>query len=146
MKPARPTRDSYPHFRPLATRWGDNDVYGHVNNVVYYGFFDTVVNGWLIEAGLLEIGRSPVIGLVVSTGCDYFAEIAFPQAIEGGLRVERIGRSSVTYGIGIFAKGAAEAAAAGRFTHVYVDAASRRPVAVPDLMREALAALAAPGA
>lgn len=142
MKPERPRRADYPHFRPLATRWADNDVYGHLNNVVHYGLFDTVVNGWLIEQGLLEIGRSEVIGLVVSTGCDYFAELAFPDAIEGGLRVDRIGRSSVSYGIGIFRSGEPEAAAAGRFTHVYVDAATRRPVEIPAPMRARLEALA----
>ena len=113
-----------------------------MNNVVHYGLFDTVVNGWLIEQGLLEIGRSEVIGLVVSTGCDYFAELAFPDAIEGGLRVDRIGRSSVSYGIGIFRSGEPEAAAAGRFTHVYVDAATRRPVEIPAPMRARLEALA----
>jgi acyl-CoA thioester hydrolase len=120
----------------------DNDVYGHVNNVVYYSFFDTVVNGWLVERGLLDIERSPVIGLVVETTCSYFAPLAFPQAVTGGLRAERIGTSSVTYGIGIFADGAETAAAAGRFVHVYVDRERRRPAPLPDDLRAALEEIA----
>jgi len=140
-RPRPPGRAAFALFRPITTRWADNDVYGHVNNVVYYAFFDTVVNGWLVEQGLLEIQRSPVIGLVVETRCSYFAPLAFPDPLEGGLAVERIGRSSVTYRIGIFREGAAEAAAAGQFTHVYVDAESRRPVPLPDEHRAALASL-----
>lgn len=145
MRPEPPRRDAYRRFRPIGTRWSDNDIYGHLNNVVYYGLFDTAVNGWLIEQGLLLPGRSAIIGLVVSSGCDYFAELAFPEPVEAGLRVERIGTSSVAYGIGIFATGAERAAASGRFVHVYVDAATRRPVPVPAPMRAALAALLAPG-
>jgi len=140
-----PSREGYAHFRPIATRWSDNDVYGHVNNVVYYSFFDTVVNGWLMEQGLLDPLTSPVIGLVVETRCRYFAPLAFPQALEGGLRVDRVGRSSVTYAVAIFAEGAATAAAAGHFVHVHVDAATRRPVALPEAWRARLATLSLPG-
>ncbi len=140
-RPEPPPRGAYPEMRALATRWADNDVYGHVNNVVYYAFFDTLVNGWLCERGLLEVQRSEVIGLVVSSACDYFAPVAFPDRLEGGIRVDRIGRSSVTYGLAIFAEGAELAAAAGRFTHVYVGMESRRPVPLPEQMRAALETL-----
>jgi acyl-CoA thioester hydrolase len=140
-RPGPPGRDAYRAFRPITTRWSDNDIYGHVNNVRYYEFFDTAVNGHLIEAGLLDIHDGAVIGLVVETACSYFAPLAFPDRVEGAIRVERIGRSSVTYSIGIFAEGTPEAAAAGRFTHVYVDRETRRPVALPDEMRRGLEAL-----
>ncbi|GMG81772.1 thioesterase family protein [Paralimibaculum aggregatum] len=140
-----PGRAAFALFRPIGLRWHDNDVYGHVNNVVYYGLFDTLVNAWLCERGLLEVQRSPVIGLVVSSSCDYFASVAFPQRLEGGLRAERIGTSSITYGIGIFAEGAATAAAAGRFTHVMVDAATHRPVPIPEAHRAALQELTPEG-
>jgi acyl-CoA thioester hydrolase len=122
----------------------DNDRYGHVNNVVYYSFFDTAVNRWLIEAGLLDLDGGEIIGLVVHTACDYFAPLAFPQDVEAGISVERIGSSSVTYRIGIFAGAAASAAASGRFTHVYVGAADRRPRPLPPRWRDALAALDPP--
>lgn len=133
-----PSRADYAAFRTITTRWMDNDVYGHVNNVVYYSFFDTAVNGWLMDRGVLAIETSPVIGLVVETTCSYFAPIAFPDAVEAGIRVERIGTSSVTYGVGIFRGEAERAAAAGRFTHVYVDRSVRRPVALPDALRGVL--------
>jgi len=136
-----PERADYRAFRAITTRWADNDVYAHVNNVVYYSFFDTVVNGWLIANALLRPAEGPVIGLVAETQCRYFAPLAFPDAIEGGLRADRIGRTSVTYGIAIFREGAAHAAAAGHFVHVYVDAASRRPVPLPQALRDALPAL-----
>ncbi|MEM9146809.1 MAG: thioesterase family protein [Pseudomonadota bacterium] len=142
VRPEPPARDAYRDFYPLGTRWADNDVYGHLNNVVYYALFDTAVNGWLVEAGQLTIGTSPIIGFVVSSQCDYFASLAFPDRLEAGLRVERIGRSSVTYGIGIFGLDAPLAAAAGRFTHVYVTADTRRPTPLPDAMRAALQTLA----
>ena len=144
MSRAAPVRADYVHFRSITTRWADNDVYGHVNNVVYYSFFDTVVNGWLVDQGLLDPGTSPVIGLVVETRCSYFAPLAFPQRLEGALRVDRVGRSSVTYGLAIFAEGAQTAAAAGDFTHVHVDAHTRRPVPLPDALRARLAVLAPP--
>ena len=122
-------RAAYRRFVPLATRWLDNDVYGHLNNVVYYGLFDTAVNGILIEAGALDIRAGEVVGFVVETRCNYFSPLAFPQALEAGIRVGRIGSSSVRYEIGIFAAGAAETAARGHFVHVYVERATQRPVA-----------------
>ena len=119
----------------------DNDVYGHVNNVVYYSYFDTAVNGFLVEEGLLDIVRSPVVGYVVETGCTFFAPIAFPDALEAGLAVTALGKSSVTYRIGIFKAGAERAAAQGRFVHVYVDRATERPVEIPAPTRRALETL-----
>lgn len=136
---ARPDpRSAYRHFLPIQTRWSDNDAYGHVNNVVYYGWFDTVVNAYLIEAGALDIALSPVVGLVVETRCSYFSELAFPQPVEAGLRVARIGSSSVRYEIGIFAARTDVAAAQGHFIHVYVDRATRRPASLPAPLRAAL--------
>ena len=132
------TRDRYRHFQAIPTRWMDNDVYGHVNNVVYYSYFDTVVNQWLIERGLLDYLESAVIGLVVETSCSYFQPIAFPDVIHAGLRVAHLGRSSVRYEVGLFRNGAPTVAAAGHFVHVYVDRASNRPTPLPEPMREAL--------
>jgi acyl-CoA thioester hydrolase len=131
-------RSAYAVFRPITTRWMDNDVYGHVNNVVYYSFFDTAVNGLLMEAGVLDIHHGEVIGLVVETQCNYFAPIAFPQAVMAGVRVAQLGRSSVRYEIGLFAGDAAESAAAGHFVHVYVDRATRRPVPLPEPFKAVL--------
>jgi acyl-CoA thioester hydrolase len=140
--PARPApRAHYRHFTALATRWMDNDIYGHVNNVVYYSLFDTAVNRYLIEAGVLDIRAGAVIGLVVETHCNYFAPLAFPQTIEAGLRVAHIGRSSVRYDIGLFAEDAALSAASGHFVHVYVDRAARRPTTLPAAFVEALRGL-----
>lgn len=133
-EPLRP-RAAYRHWTPITTRWHDNDVYGHVNNVVYYGWFDTAVNDWLIDAGLLDIAGGDPIGLVVETGCRYAASLAFPQAVEVGLAVSKLGTSSVTYHLGIFAKGAPDAAAEGHLTHVYVGRDSRRPVSLPAAWR-----------
>jgi acyl-CoA thioester hydrolase len=116
----------------------DNDIFGHINNVVYYSFFDTVVNGALVEAGLFDLNGAETVGLVVETQCRYFAPLAFPDTLEGGLRVEHLGTSSVRYGIGIFRAGAEAAAAAGHFVHVYVDRASRRPKRIPAEIRVAL--------
>ena len=141
---ARPTaqpRSAYRRFMPLTTRWMDNDAYGHLNNVVYYSLFDTVVNRTLIEAGALDIERGEVIGLVVETHCNYFAPLAFPQSVEAGLRVASIGSSSVRYEIGLFAAAAELAAACGHFVHVYVDRATRRPVALPDKLKTTLQGL-----
>ena len=138
----RDTRAAYSRLVPLTTRWGDNDVYGHVNNVVYYAFFDTAVNGILVEAGALDIARSPVIGLVVETGCRYFAPVAFPDRITAGVRVAHLGRSSVRYEIAIFREDEAEEAAQGHFVHVYVDRETRRPVPLPERLRAVLAELA----
>ena len=131
-------RDAYPVWREMTTRWGDNDAYGHVNNTIHYAWFDSAVNAWLIEAGLLDIAQGDSIGLVVETGCRYAAPLAYPEPVEIGLGVARLGCSSVTYRLGVFAAGAAEAAAEGHFTHVYVDRAARRPVALPDAWRATL--------
>jgi acyl-CoA thioester hydrolase len=120
----------------------DNDAYGHVNNVHYYSYFDTAVNGWLVERGLLAIAESPVVGLVVESGCTYFESVAFPDALEAGIAVAHLGRSSVRYRIGIFKAGAEQAAAQGHFVHVYVDRTSQRPVEIPARTREALKTLA----
>jgi acyl-CoA thioester hydrolase len=137
-RPTRFTRADFRLFRPIATRWMDNDVYGHVNNVVYYSYFDTAVNGFLVQQGVLDIADSPVIGLVVETGCTYFASIAFPEALEAGVRVTKLGRSSVRYEVAIFRAGAEEAAAQGHFVHVYVDRATQRPVEMPEATRRIL--------
>ena len=142
-RPSAPERSAYPHFSPITTRWMDNDVYGHVNNVVYYSFFDTAVNRYLIEAGALDIEAGEVIGLVVETQCRYFAPLAFPQRVEAGLRVAQLGRSSVRYEVGLFAEGQALAAAAGHFIHVYVDRATRRPADLPAALHAALLPLTA---
>ncbi len=140
-RPAAAPRARFRHFAPITTRWADNDAYGHINNVVYYSYFDTVVNRYLIEAGALDLERSEVIGLVVETHCNYFASLAFPQRVEAGLRVARIGASSVRYEIGLFAEGGPLAAACGHFVHVYVDRATRRPVAaLPAALQRALQA------
>lgn len=124
-------RSAYRHFREIGTQWRDNDQYGHVNNAVHYAWFDTLVNAWLIENGLLQPAGGEVLGLVVSTSCQYFSEASFPDRIHGGLRVERLGSSSVTYGLGLFRNDAPETFSAGRFVHVYVDSRTRRPVALP---------------
>jgi acyl-CoA thioester hydrolase len=141
---ARPTprpRSDFRCFSLLDTRWMDNDVYGHVNNVVYYSYFDTAVNRHLIEAGALDIHRGDVIGLVVETQCRYFAPLAFPQQVEAGLRVAHIGRSSVRYEVGLFTPGEAMSAAHGHFVHVYVNRATRAPVALPVPLLNALQGL-----
>lgn len=133
---------AYSVFRSISTRWMDNDVYGHVNNVVYYSWFDTAVNAYLIEQGALDMHQGNTIGLVVETQCNYFAPLAFPQMIDAGIRVARLGNSSVRYEIGLFAQGVDEAAAQGHFVHVYVDRQSRRPVRLPENLRTVLEALA----
>ena len=134
----------FPHSRILTTRWKDLDPYGHMNNVVQYELFDTVVNAWLIERGALDIQKSPVIGLVVETGCNYFATLTYPEPVTAGLRVARIGRSSVRYEVALFAKGSERAAAQGHFVHVYVDRVTRRPVPeLPAALRLALEPLRA---
>jgi acyl-CoA thioester hydrolase len=128
LKPAPERRDRYRVFRAVPTRWSDNDIYGHVNNVVYYSWFDTVINALLIEHGALDMHQGKTIGLVVQTHCDYFAALAFPQTVQAGIRVARAGRSSVRYEIGLFAQGAQTAAAQGHFVHVYVQRQTQRPV------------------
>lgn len=137
-KPTPNRRDAYRHFQTIPTRWMDNDVYGHVNNVVYYSYFDTVVNQYLMEHGALDIERSQVIGFVVETGCQYFAPITFPDVVTAGLRVARIGNSSVRYEIGIFRNAEQAASAQGSFIHVYVDRATRRSTPLPAALRAAL--------
>jgi acyl-CoA thioester hydrolase len=127
-RPQPEPRSAYRAFRPISTRWMDNDAYGHVNNVVYYSWFDTAVNAHLIEHGVLDIQGGAAIGLVVETHCNYFAPLAFPQAVEAGLRVGHVGTSSVRYEIGLFAPGEALTAAKGHFVHAYVDRATRQPV------------------
>jgi acyl-CoA thioester hydrolase len=132
IHPQAEPRTAYQAFRPLTTRWSDNDVYGHLNNVVYYSLFDTAVNGLLIERGALDIDTGPVIGLVVETQCNYFAPLAFPQPLVAGIRVAHIGSSSVRYEIAIFPDDPDEPCAArGHFVHVYVDRVERKPAALP---------------
>jgi len=131
-------REHYRVFRSISTRWMDNDVYGHVNNVVYYSWFDTAVNAYLIEQGVLDIRQGQTIGLVVETQCNYFAPLAFPQTIEAGIRVARLGNSSVRYEVGLFAQGEPQTAAKGHFVHVYVDRVSRRPTPLPHALKSAL--------
>lgn len=134
-------RADYNHFQPITTRWHDNDIYGHVNNVTYYSFFDSAVNTYLIERGGLDIHDGAVVGFVVSSSCDYFASIAFPDLIEIGLRVAKLGNSSVQYELAVFKTGEDEACAAGRFVHVFVDRASNQPVPIPEALRRAMGLL-----
>jgi acyl-CoA thioester hydrolase len=136
-----PTRGDYGWFTALTTRWSDNDIYGHVNNVVYYSYFDSIANRYLIEAGGLDIHKGENVGLVVNSSCNYHAPIAYPQSLDGALRVNRLGNSSVQYGIAIFVSGEDLACANGTFTHVFVDRASNTPISIPARMRAALAAL-----
>ncbi|HYF43239.1 MAG TPA: thioesterase family protein [Ramlibacter sp.] len=140
-KPQPEPRTTYKSFRTISTRWMDNDAYGHVNNVVYYSWFDTVVNAHLIEQGALDIHRGEVIGLVVETQCNYFAPVEFPQTVEAGLKVAKMGKSSVRYEVGLFVAGEPLTAAKGHFIHVYVDRATRRPAALPARLQEVLEAL-----
>lgn len=135
-------RSDYRHFQPILTRWQDNDVYGHVNNVAYYSYFDSAVNTYLIEHGGLDIHGGAVVGFVVSSSCDYFASVAFPERLEIGLRVGKLGTSSVQYELAVFRAGEDEACAAGRFVHVFVERASNQPVEIPAGIREALQRLA----
>lgn len=135
-------RGEFPVLRMITTRWMDNDHYGHVNNVVYYSYFDTAVNGFLIEASGTDIRDLPAIGIVAETSCRFLKELSFPAAVYAGLALEKLGNSSVIYRIGLFSNEETEPAALGRFVHVYVDAASRRPVPVPPQVRAALVALA----
>lgn len=137
-------RESYAWFMPITTRWMDNDVYGHINNVQYYSFFDTVANSYLIREGGLDIHASEVIGYIVHSQCHYRQGLAFPEEIEGGFRVNRLGNSSVEYGIGIFRAGESEAVAHGTFTHVFVERENERPVPITGPMRSALQRAMAP--
>ena len=140
-KPTPATRDAYRHFQTIPTRWMDNDVYGHVNNVVYYAYFDTVVNQYLIEKGVLNFESSEIIGLVVETQCNYFEPITFPDTVHAGLRVARLGNSSVRYEIGLFRNNGSTAAAQGHFVHVYVNRATRQSAPVPADMGAVLLSL-----
>jgi acyl-CoA thioester hydrolase len=140
-RPSPQQRSAYPYHRAIPTRWMDNDVYGHVNNVTYYSYFDTVVNGYLIEQGALDIARSDTIGLVVETQCHYFKPLAFPDTVTAALRVAHRGRSSVRYEISIFRGDDDTASAQGHFVHVYVDRASGKPVALPEALQRALEGL-----
>jgi acyl-CoA thioester hydrolase len=134
-------RDAYRVWREITTRWADNDAYGHVNNTVYYGWFDTAVNAWLIEQGLLDLAAGDPIGLVVETGCRYARPLSYPQSVEIGLAVEHVGSSSVGYRLGVFGAGSEDAAAEGHFTHVYVARETRRPAPLPESWRRAFASI-----
>jgi acyl-CoA thioester hydrolase len=138
MRPEANKRNDYRHFSTITTRWMDNDAYGHVNNVVYYSWFDTVVNQFLIANDALDIEHSPVIGLVIETQCNYFASVAFPDRITAGVRVTKLGNSSVRYEVAIFREEEQSASAQGHFIHVYVDRATRKPAAIPAPMRALL--------
>ncbi|PKO60107.1 MAG: thioesterase [Betaproteobacteria bacterium HGW-Betaproteobacteria-18] len=137
-KPQPEPRSAYKVFRTISTRWMDNDAYGHVNNVVYYSWFDTAVNAHLIEQGVLDMAHGSTIGLVIETQCNYFEPLAFPQTVEVGIRVARLGHSSVRYEVGLFAQGAPLSAAKGHFIHVYVDRATRRPTSLPQPLKTVL--------
>jgi len=140
-RPQPEPRSAYRVFRTIGTRWADNDVYGHVNNVVYYSWFDTAVNAHLIEQGALDIHAGSTIGLVIETQCNYFEPLAFPENVEAGIRVSKLGASSVRYEVGLFAQGAAQTAARGHFIHVYVDRETRRPAPLPEKLRALLETL-----
>jgi acyl-CoA thioester hydrolase len=136
------TRARYPHFLAIPTRWMDNDVYGHVNNVVYYSYFDTVINDYLIRAGGLDIEESRVVGVCAESFCRYRAPLAFPEPVEAGLRVGHLGRTSARYEIGLFKEGEDEAAAQGHFVHVFVERAAMTPAPIPEAIRAALEKIA----
>ena len=137
-QPNQETRDKYIKFYPITTRWMDNDYYGHVNNVTYYSYFDTAANRYLIEEGGLDLESASVIGVVVNSGCTYKSPVAYPQMLEAGLRVDKLGSRSVQYGIAIFAEGEKNSSAFGHFVHVFVDRRSNLPVAIPPNIRNAL--------
>lgn len=138
IRSAEEPRSAYKTFQTIGTRWMDNDAYGHVNNVVYYSWFDTAVNAYLIQQGVLDIHHGQTIGLVVETQCNYFSPLAFPQVVHAGIRVARLGKSSVRYEVGLFAEKATLTAAKGHFIHVYVDRATRRPIALPENFKHVL--------
>jgi acyl-CoA thioester hydrolase len=140
-RPQPGVRDDFRHFLTVTTRWMDNDVYGHINNVQYYSYFDTVINRFLIDRGMLDIHAGEVIGLAVESHCNYFSSAAFPDDIEAGLRVAKLGRSSVRYEIGLFVAAREQAVAQGHFIHVYVNRDSDQPVDLPETLREGLSLL-----
>ena len=142
-KKTRATRGDYPHFLSIPTRWMDNDIYGHVNNVVYYSYFDTVINEYLIRAGGLDIHEAEVIGVCAESACKYYEGLTFPEVIEAGLRVGHLGNRAVRYEIGLFKAGTEEAAAHGHFVHVFVERATMKAVPIPDGIRAALERLQA---
>lgn len=139
--PIQEPRERFPHFLTIPTRWMDNDIYGHVNNVVYYAYFDTVINEYLIREGGLDIHDGTVVGICAESSCQFKASIAFPENVEAGLRVGHLGNRSVRYEIGLFKEGREEAAALGRFVHVFVERATMKAVPIPDELRKALARL-----
>ena len=141
-KPEVPVRADYRVFYPISTRWSDNDIYGHVNNVTYYSYFDTAANRYLIEEGGLDITDGSIVGYVVNSGCQYHSPVTYPEEIEAGVRVDRLGNSSVQYGIAIFRSGEEQAAAHGHFVHVFVDRAANKAVPIPGPLRAALERLA----
>jgi len=141
QEPRTERRSDYRHFLAIPTRWMDNDAYGHVNNVVYYSWFDTAVNAYLIEQGVLDIEKGQTIGLVIETQCNYFEPLAFPQTVDAGIRVARLGNSSVRYEVGLFGEGQPLTAAKGHFIHVYVDRQSRRPTPLPLKLKSVLETL-----
>lgn len=132
---AEPRRSDFGILRPIPTRWMDNDHYGHVNNVAYYSFFDTAVNGFLLETTGVDIRDLPAIGIVAESGCQFLSAVSFPDTIHAGLAIERLGTSSIVYRIALFRNDEANACAVGRFVHVYVDRQSRRPVPIPEPIR-----------
>ena len=140
-RPPPTRRNEFSVLRTITTRWMDNDQYGHVNNVVYYSYFDTAVNGYLIEASSCDVRELPAIGIVAETSCKFISELTFPDTVYAGLALERLGNSSVIYRIGLFRNQEVEPAAIGRFVHVYVDSATRRPVPIPQQVRAALQTL-----
>lgn len=142
-RPSPSSRNAYKAFRTITTRWMDNDIYGHMNNVVHYSLFDTAVNGWLIDEGVLDIHGGDQVGLVVETGCRYFSELAFPDTVTAGIRVAKLGTSSARYEVGLFRNEEEAPAAEGFFVHVYVDRETRRPKALNDRLRTALSVIAA---
>jgi len=139
-----PRRSEYPYIRKLTTRWMDNDIYGHVNNAHYYSYFDSVLNEYLIKQGGLDIRGGAVVGFIVSSQCDYFGPLSYPDAVEIGLRAERIGHSSVKYGLAVFSEGDEGARAAGSMTHAFVDRRTSKPTSIPAPLRRALEAIAGP--
>lgn len=141
-KPEPPRLDQFPYHHPITTRWRDNDVYGHVNNVVYYSWFDTAVNGYLVDEGVLDFSQGETVGLVVETQCNYYQPVAFPDSVTVGVVVTKLGNSSVRFELGIFKNHDTEASASGHFIHVYVDERTRRPVSLPEPFRQALIAIA----
>jgi acyl-CoA thioester hydrolase len=144
MPKDRPHLADYPFLTPITTRWSDNDVYGHINNVAYYSYFDTAANLWLIREGGLDIARGDAIGLVVESRCEYHVPLAYPVALRAGVRVDRLGNRSVTYNIAIFGEGDSRAAANGHFVHVFVDRQTRQSVPIPAKIRDALSRLLTP--